>query len=146
MHLICDSGGVPIAVVISAGQAHESTLLEPALRRVRLLRPGPRGGRPRIKPRSLAGDKGYSYRGIRRALRRRHIRAVIPTRSDQPRSRHFDRAAYRRRNIIERLIGWMKENRRLATRFEKLATNFLAMVHLAMIQRCLRLLHSSDRA
>jgi transposase len=79
-------------------------------------------------------------------LRLRGIGAVIPTRSDQRANGAFDRRAYRRRNIVERVVGWLKENRRLATRYEKLAVNFLAMVKLAMIQRCLRVLHSPDSA
>ncbi|MCC7408741.1 MAG: transposase [Phycisphaeraceae bacterium] len=52
----------------------------------------------------------------------------------------FDRERYRRRNTVERCIGWLKGCRRVATRFEKLATHFLGMIHLAIIQRCLRLL------
>ncbi len=112
---------------------------------MRLVRPGTQGGRPRTKPRRLVGDKGYSYRTVRRYLRRRGIGAVIPTRKDQRRNPRFDKATYRRRNIIERVVGWLKENRRLATRYEKLAVNFLAMVKLAMIQRCLRVLDPSDR-
>ena len=91
-------------------------------------------------------DQGYSHTTVRRHLRRRGIRAVIPTRKDQRSNPHFDRATYRRRNIVERLVGWLKENRRLATRYEKLAVNFLAIVKLAMVQRCLRVLDSSDRA
>jgi transposase len=83
---------------------------------------------------------------VRRQLHRRGIRAVIPARQDQKTNPRFDKRTYRRRNIVERLVGWLKESRRLATRFEKLAVNFLAMVKLAMIQRCLRLLHSSDKA
>ena len=51
----------------------------------------------------------------------------------------FDKTAYRQRNVIERCVGWLKECRRLATRFEKKAVNFLGMVKLAMISRCLRL-------
>ena len=146
LHLIVESRhGIGLSAVLSAGQRHESQFVEPLLRAVRLVRPGGQGGRPRIKPRRLAGDKGYSYRTIRRYLRQRGIRAVIPTRKDQKPNPKFDRETYRRRNIIERAIGWLKENRRLATRFEKLATNFLAMVNLAMIQRCLRLLDSPDR-
>jgi transposase len=112
---------------------------------VRLVRPGSQGGRPRTRPRQLAGDNGYSYRGVRCYLRRRGVRAVIPTRGDQKRNPRFNKATYRRRNIVERVVGWLKENRRLATRYEKLAVNFLAMVKLAMIRRCLRLLNSSDR-
>jgi transposase len=89
--------------------------------------------------------KGYNYRGIRRYLRRRGIRAVIPTRKGQRANPRFDRCTYRRRNVIERTVGWLKECRGPATRFEKLAVNFLAMVKLAMFQRCLRLLDSPDR-
>jgi transposase len=44
----------------------------------------------------------------------------------------FDKVRYKARNVVERLIGWLKERRRLATRFEKLAVNFLAMIKIAM--------------
>jgi transposase len=79
--------------------------------------------------------------------RGRGIQTVIPTRKDQRANPRFDKATYRRRNIIERLVGWLKENRRLATRYEKLAVNYLALVKLAMIRRCFHLLrHSPDTA
>jgi transposase len=83
---------------------------------------------------------GYSYLRIRRYLRRRGIVAVIPTRKDQRRRPGFEKASYRRRNVVERCRGWRKDRRRLATRFEKLAENFLAMVKLAMIERLLKAL------
>ena len=70
---------------------------------------------------------------------------MIPTRKDQRRNPHFDKQAYRRRNVVERCVGWLKECRRLATRHEKLAVNFLAMAKLAMIQRCMRILESPNR-
>jgi transposase len=146
LHLIVDGQGIPLAAVLSPGQPHESTCLEPVLEAGRLRRPGCRGGRPCTRPRRLAGDKGYSYARIRCYLRRRGIQAVIPTRKDQRKNPRFDKATYRRRNVVERCVGWLKENRRLATRFEKLAVNFLAMVKLAMIRRCLRLLDSPDSA
>lgn len=47
---------------------------------------------------------------------------------------------------MERCVGWLKECRRIATRFEKLALNYLAMLKLAMIQRYLQILHLSDKA
>jgi transposase len=137
------SDGVPLSAVVTAGQAHEAKSVEAVLSGVRLPRRG--RGRPRCRPRRPAGDKGYSYRRIRRYLRRRGIKAVIPTRKAQRPSPKFDKAAYRRRNIVERCIGWLKENRRVGTRFEKLAVNFLAMVQLAMIRQCLHMLESSDR-
>ena len=59
--------------------------------------------------------------------------------SAKPWERPFDRRAYRKRNVIERVVGWLKECRRVATRYEKLALNYLAMVKLAMIHRCLRI-------
>ena len=65
---------------------------------------------------------------------------MIPTREDQRRIRSFDKPSYRRRNVVERCIGWLKECRRLATRFEKLAENFLAMVKLAMLERLMKTL------
>ena len=50
----------------------------------------------------------------------------------------FDKQAYRDRNIIERLIGWLTEYRRVFSRFEKTAKNFTGMIRLAFIQRYLR--------
>ena len=58
----------------------------------------------------------------------------------------FDKETYRQHNVIERCVGWLKENRQLATRYAKLAANYLATVKLAMIRRCLCLLADpSDR-
>jgi transposase len=107
-------------------------------------------GRPRTRPSTLAGDKGYSYPRIRRWLRDHAIGAVIPMRSDQEealggRQPNFDKKSYRRRSIIECCIGWLKECRRIATRFEKLALNFLATVKVAIIHRYLNVLFP-DRA
>lgn len=140
LHLIVDSHGVPLAASISPGQAHESKHLEPVLEAVRINRSG--RGRPRCRPKALAGDKGYSYPRVRRYLRHRGIKVVIPTRKDQRRDPHFDTPSYRRRNIVERCINWLKENRRLGTRYEKLAVTFLGMIKLAMIRRCHRALDS----
>lgn len=132
---------------MTAGQRHESTQFETLMDAVRIKQPL---GRPRQRPGAVTGDKGYSYPRIRRWLRRHAVRAIIPQRSDQAvrhrgRPLSFDREAYRRRNVIECCIGWLKECRRIATRFEKLALNFLAMVKIAIMQRYLRLLFP-DRA
>ena len=147
-HLIADGNGLPIAVEVSAGQRHDSIMFEPTMDAVVAI-PQHVGG-PRRRPERLAGDKGYSYPRIRNWLRARRIGAVIPQRDDQ-RAHHkgrpiaFDKDAYRRRGIIEQCIGWLKECRRVCTRYEKLAINFLATIKLAMIQRYLRL-EFSDRA
>lgn len=101
-------------------------------------------GRPACRPERLAGDKAYSMPRIRKWLRLHAIEAVIPQRSDQIAHQHgrplaFDRETYRQRNVVERCVNWLKECRRIATRYEKLAVNFLAMLRLAMIQRYMKL-------
>ena len=143
IHLIVDGHGIPLAATVTAGEAHESKHAAATLERVRL----PNGrGRPQCRPKRLAGDKGYSYPAVRAYLRRRGILPVIPTRKNQRTNPRFDRATYKKRNVIERCVGWLKENRQLATRHAKLAVNYLATVKLAMIRRCLHLLHDpSDR-
>jgi transposase len=90
-------------------------------------------GRPRVRPERVVGDKGYSSRTVRRYLRRRGIRPVIARRKDEPQQRHFDRERYRARNRVERLINRLKQYRRVATRYEKLAATYLAMVTIAAI-------------
>ena len=150
VHLVCDGAGLPLAAVVTPGQRQECTQFESVMDAVRL--PG-RRGRPTCRPVKLAGDKGYSYPRIRRWLARHGIRAVIPRRSDQrpdDKRVRFDGEAYKRRSVVERCMGWLKECRAMATRFDKLAVNYLATVKLAMIQRHLRKLapanDPSDRA
>ena len=58
----------------------------------------------------------------------------------------FCRATYRRRNVIERLVGWLKEHRRIATRFEKLGRSYMAMVKLSFVRRYFRALERSSRS
>jgi transposase len=79
-----------------------------------------------------------SYPTIRQWLWQHHIEAVIPRRKDQPRQEAFDRTAYRRRNLIERVVGWYKEYRALGTRYEKLAVNYVALWLIAIIEKLLR--------
>ena len=118
-------------LLLSPGQAHDSRFVEPLLEQGAVRRAG--RGRPRLRPRRVAGDKAYSYPRVRRYCRRRGIGAIIPTRKDQRRNPHFDRAAYRERNRVERLINRLKQVRRVATRYEKRACNYLAMVTIAAI-------------
>ena len=119
-----------MVILATAGQRHEA-LLRRLMERGAVKRPGP--GRPRIRPAAVAGDKGYSFPSLRRYLRRRGIRAVIPSKSDQPRQPRFDKAAYRQRNQVERTINRLKGWRRVATRSEKRDVNYLAMVTIAAI-------------
>ena len=126
-----DARGVPLGALVSAGQKHEAKCFERLMNTVCIRR--------RRRPDALAGDRAYNAGHIRRWLSRRGIEAVIPHRCNQPRL-SISRRKYRARNVVERCIGWLKCCRRIATRHEKLALHFLAMVKLAMIQRCLRVL------
>lgn len=117
-------------MVITPGQRHESTQLEPVLDAIRVPRIG--AGRPRTRPDRVLADKGYSHPRCRTALRRRGIRYTIPTRRDQ-RRRRFDRAIYRRRNVVERCVNRLKQWRAVATRYDKRAANYHAMVTVACL-------------
>ena len=144
LHLVTDGAGLPLAVTLSAGQAHESRFAADTLDAVRIERIGP--GRPRQRPDRVAADKGYSYDHVRAWLRGRRVGAVIPERRDPTarrasrpgRALAFDREAYRRRNVVERCVGWLEECRALATRFDKLAVHYLGVLKLAMMRRLLR--------
>jgi transposase len=131
---VCDGHGIVLAVWLTPGQRHESQAFAIGLLRAKRPR---RAGRRR-GPRRVAADKGYSYPGIRGWLRRRHIEGVIPSRADQVREETFDRAAYRRRNLIERVVGWYKECRALGTRYEKLAVDYLALWMIALREKLLK--------
>ena len=100
-----------MVVLVTPGQQHEATMFEPLMEQGEVKRRG--RGRPRIRPRRIVGDKGYSSRPIRRF--------------NEHRRGPFDKAIYRQRNRVERLIGLMKQHRRLATRYEKRAANYRAM-------------------
>lgn len=129
---------------MTAGQVHDSQRLEPVLKKVRVRQ---KRGRPKSRPKRLAGDKGYSSGRIRRFLTERGIEPIIPHKENEKARQdpdvEFDKESYKRRSIVEQSIGWLKECRRIATRFEKLAINFLAMVKLAMVKRTLKLVFSN---
>jgi transposase len=93
-----------------------------------------RRGRPRLRPRHICADKGYAKGVVRRYLRRLGIRITIARRSNEHRGGPFDGKIYRTRNLIERLINRLKHFRRVATRYEKLAENYRAMLTLAAIK------------
>lgn len=102
-------------------------------------------GEPICWPVALAGDKGYRAEWIDQYLLELGISPVIPSKSNEDRTARevpFNKKVYRQRNIVERLIGWLKEYRRIFARFEKTAVNFGGMIKIAFIQRYLRLIAS----
>jgi transposase len=133
-----------LAVTLSPGQAHESQYLDELMDAEEIC--GNELSDP-IFPVHLAGDKAYRMDRIDQALLDRDIIPVIPSKSNEdPEARlvEFDKSRYRRRSIVEQLIGWIKECRRVATRYEKRAIHFLSMVKLAMIGRYLRTIAPAD--
>lgn len=142
LHLACDGAGRPLAIDLTGGNTNDCTQATVLLDAIRVPRRG--AGRPRTRPEHLLADKGYSTRALRTELRRRRIGHTIPERRDQRANRvrkgcrggrppAFDRELYKRRNVVERCFNQLKQHRGVATRYDKTATSFKAMVTLASI-------------
>lgn len=140
IHFLCDKNGNPLHAHLTAGQTHEAKAFMDAMIGVDESLLDADGGQV-AWPIALAGDKGYRAEWIDTCLLDLGITPVIPSKGNEDRDKRqvaFDKQAYRERNIVERLIGWLKECRRIFSRYEKTAKNFLGMIRLAFIQRYLR--------
>lgn len=136
IHLRAEGGGKPVALLITTGQRHEQTVFKTLMETGVVRRRGQ--GKPRIRPDRVVGDRGYSSRKLRRYLRNRGIGAVIARQKAERERGRLDKAAYRKRNVVERLLNRMKQFRRIATRYEKRAVNYLGMLTIAAIVLWLR--------
>jgi transposase len=83
--------------------------------------------------RALIADKGYDGDDFRALVFEAGAKAVIPNKSNRVRLHSFNKKLYKGRNVIERCFCRLKDFRRIATRYDKLARNYLAAVHLAAI-------------
>jgi transposase len=139
VHLACDGKGRPLSVVLTPGQRNDGTQLEAVLDAIRVPRSG--RGRPRKRPERLLADRGYGKGLYRRMLKARGIPHTIPERSDHRERRAkrsgrplvFDSDLYARRNVVERCVNRLKQWRGIATRYEKRAVNYRAMVVIASL-------------
>src|SRR5699024_146353 len=147
IHLACDQHLQAVSFTLTAGQAGDSPQLTEVLDRIRVARPGP--GRPRSLPDRVLADKAYSSQANRSYLRCRKITTTIPVKKDQADNRQakgsaggwppaFDSEAYKGRNVVERCFNALKHNRGVATRYDKLAVRFEAVIRVANIDHWLK--------
>jgi putative transposase len=132
---VCDALGNPLQIVLTPGQAGDCPQAEPLLRAIlpdSVLKTGedqpPGEGLPGIG--AVLGDKGYDSNDLLAYVASLEAEAVIPSKKNRNEQREIDRELYKDRNKIERFIGRVKHYRRVATRYEKTARNYLAMLHL----------------
>ena len=124
-HLLVDAHGLPLNVLVSAANRHDSLFVEPILDSMPAIRIAGRG-HPRRRPVKLHGDKGYDNPRVRRYLRRRGITARI-ARIGRDSSQRLGRHRW----VVERTIGWLLSYSRLALRYNRTAMTITAQARLA---------------
>lgn len=112
--------GRPFAFMLTGGNAADSPVAPLLLSQLK-------------GARYLLADKGYDANSLRKHLREREIAPVIPGRSNRKRAIRYDKLRYKERHLIENAFCRLKDFRRVATRYDKLARNFLSAVALATL-------------
>ena len=130
-HLVVDAQGIPLAVLLTAANVHDSQLFEAMLDAIPPLQ-GPDPGRPRHRPDKAHADKGYDYRKCREACRTRGIQHRIARRGIDSTER-----LGRYRWVVERDFAWLNAMRRLRTRYDRRAAHYLGFLHLGCALICL---------
>lgn len=120
--------GLPAVLLLTAGQEADVTAAPALLEAVPA----------EADVEAVIGDKGYDSQGVVALVQARGAEAVIPTLRTRKQQREIDRERYKDRNLAERFWHKVKQFRRVATRYDKTAQNFLAFVHVASIMVLLR--------
>lgn len=130
---------MPLNICISGGQEHESKFAHQLLNGIGVLR---KSGHLKQRSNAVLADKGYSSGALRNYLKQKGIKVVIPYKSNEKASQDgrckVDFEQYKDRNVVERCFGFLKEFRRIATRSEKTARNYLAMLKIGSIRLFIR--------
>jgi transposase len=119
IHVACDGLGKPVKIILTPGQDHDVTQSSALI-----------AGSDAEK---FIADKAYDDDKFVAEIESRDAEAVIPPRSNRLEQREYDKEEYKKRNVVERFINVIKQCRRVATRYEKTARNFLAVVSFASI-------------
>jgi transposase len=122
---VVDQDGLPVRLVLSAGQASDKAAVAELIE-----------GLPPAS--ALIADRGYDAKAIVDLVAAKGGVAHIPTQKDRKVQRTVDPALYRQRNLVERFFCKLKHFRRVATRYDKLARNFLAAVLIASTRLWIR--------
>jgi transposase len=123
LHALSDGQGRPRVLLLTAGNINDISIARALLQRA-----GPVS--------RLLADRGYDANHLRRFLADQQAEAVIPSTTSRRQPIPYDTVAYRDRNRIERMWCRLKDWRRIATRYDKLARNFLSAAYLAAIFSC----------
>ena len=126
INAVVDKRGLPVRLVLTPGQASDKAAVPDLIDGLALAR-------------NLVADRGYNSRAIVEFIEARGARAHIPTLRTRRVQRTVNAKLYRQRNLIERCFNKLKHFRRIATRFDKLARNYLAAVLLASTRLWTRL-------
>jgi len=118
IHALADAKGRLLAITLTGGEAHDCPVAEHLIRRTQ-------------PPKHLLGDKGYDSAELRQELQDRGTKPVIPNRTCRKQPFSFNRRAYKARWLIENAFNRLKDFRRIATRYDKLARNYFGAVCLA---------------
>jgi transposase len=125
IHAVVDTNGLPVHLALTPGEAHDNRLCSVLLNA--------------LLPRTMVlADRGYDADWIRELARQQGAWANIPPKRNRKDPICFSPYLYRARNLIERFFNKIKQCRRVATRYDKLAANYLAFVKLASIRIWLR--------
>jgi len=128
-HLVTDGNGLPLAVKLTGANRHDVTQLLPLLDSIPPI--AGKAGRPRCKPDSVLGDRGYDSEPHRQELRHKRIEPVLAKRRTENGS---GLGIYRW--VVERTISWLHQNRRLRVRYEKRPEIHEAFMTIGCIKIC----------